>query len=68
MATNYTCPKCGNNAYETDSIAMTGTGLSKLFDVQNRSFTTVTCTKCKYTEMYKASTSDLANLFDFMIG
>ncbi|TDT71841.1 hypothetical protein EV215_0531 [Hypnocyclicus thermotrophus] len=62
---NYKCPKCGNISYETDTVAMTGGGLSKIFDVQNKKFTTVTCTKCKYTEFFKAETSMLENIFDF---
>ena len=49
----YVCPKCENNGYEVDEFCATGSGISKLFDVQNRRFTTITCTKCKYTEMYK---------------
>ena len=50
---NYTCMKCGNHHYEVDEFCATGTGFSKLFDVQNKKFTTITCTKCKYTEIYK---------------
>ncbi len=64
---NYTCMKCGNHHYEVDEFCATGTGFSKLFDVQNKKFTTITCTKCKYTEIYKGSTSDLENIFDFLI-
>ncbi len=44
---------------------MTGGTLAKIFDVQNKKFTTVTCTRCLYTEIYKSSTSNLANVFDF---
>lgn len=62
---NYKCQKCGNTEYETDSIRVTGSFLSKIFDVQSRKFTTVTCTQCKYTEIYKADASTLGNLFDF---
>lgn len=29
------CPKCGGTETEMDSIATSGTGFSKLFDVQN---------------------------------
>ncbi|BDU50422.1 zinc ribbon domain-containing protein [Haliovirga abyssi] len=65
MEKNYKCPKCGNNSYETDTIATTGGGFSKIFDVQNKKFTAVTCTRCKYTELYKAETSMLGNIFDF---
>ena len=64
----YVCPKCENNGYEVVEFCATGSGISKLFDVQNRRFTTITCTKCKYTEMYKGSTSDLENIFEFLIG
>ena len=64
----YVCPKCENNGYEVDEFCATGSGISKLFDVQNRRFTTITCTKYKYTEMYKGTTSDLENIFDFLIG
>lgn len=40
------CPKCGQEDAEVDEIAATGTGLTKLFDVQNRRFRVVTCTNC----------------------
>lgn len=61
---NYKCPKCGNAEYETDEIRTTGGTLSKLFDVQNKKFAAVFCTRCKYTEFYKADTSMLGNIFD----
>ena len=62
---NYKCPKCGNTRYEIDEIRTTGGMLSKVFDVQNKKFTTVTCSKCKYTELYKTESSMLGNVFDF---
>jgi len=62
---NYKCPKCSNKNYETDEVRTTGGGFSKIFDVQNKKFTAVTCTRCKYTEFYKAKTSALGNIFDF---
>lgn len=64
MDINYVCPKCGNQEYETEQFAATGGGLSKFFDVQNKKFSTITCTKCMYTELYKADTSMLGNIFD----
>ena len=51
----YVCPKCQNEEYEVDQFAATGGGFSKIFDVQNKRFTTITCTKCKYTEIYKGT-------------
>ncbi|MGM0611907.1 MAG: zinc ribbon domain-containing protein [Bacteroidota bacterium] len=64
----YICPKCGNRNYELDSFAATGGGFAKLFDVQNKRFTTITCTQCKYTEIYKGSTSKMSNILDFLAG
>ncbi len=61
---NYTCPKCHGMECETGEIRATGGFWSKIFDVQNRRFSTVTCTRCHYTEMYKADTSMLGNIFD----
>ena len=64
MSGSWKCPKCSCEKYDTDTIATTGTGLSKLFDVQNRKFTAVICNNCTYTEFYRAETSTLGNVFD----
>lgn len=68
MEGNWVCPKCGNTSYETDQFAATGGGLSKMFDVQSKKFSTVSCSRCRFTELYKAETSNLSNLFDFFVG
>ena len=65
---NWECPKCHNNEFETDQFAATGGGLTKIFDIQNKKFTTVSCTRCCFTEIYKAETSALGNIFDFFTG
>ena len=61
----YKCPKCDSREYETDQFRATGSFLSKLFNIQTKRFTTVTCSKCTYTEIYKADQSMLGNVFDF---
>lgn len=61
----YVCPKCGNQQYETGQMRATGGTLSKIFDIQNKHFTSVTCTQCTYTEFYKIKSSALSNVFDF---
>ena len=61
----WSCPKCSNDEFETDIFQATGGTFAKLFDVQNKKFTTVSCTRCQYTEIYKADTSRLGNIFDF---
>lgn len=67
MNLKYTCPKCENTSYETDEFRATGGFLTKLFDIQTKRFTTVTCQRCKYTEIFKADSSTLGNIFDFFV-
>lgn len=62
---NWECPKCKNEEFETEQFAATGGGFTKFFNIQNKRFTTLTCTKCKYTELYKTETSTLGNVLDF---
>lgn len=64
----YTCPKCNNTTYKIDQMRATGGTLSKIFDVQNKKFTSVTCERCTYTEFYKTKTSALSNVFDLFAG
>lgn len=67
MNLNYTCPKCRNTAYETGEFRATGGFLTKLLDIQSKRFTTVSCTRCRYTEIFKADSSALGNIFDFFV-
>ena len=59
------CTKCGNRVFETDQFCATGGFLTKFMNIQSKKFTTVTCTRCKYTEIYKTRTSALGNVLDF---
>ena len=54
----YICPKCSHTEYEVDEFRATGGPFAKVFDVQNKKFTTVSCRRCHYTEMFKADTSE----------
>lgn len=60
------CPKCGHEDAEVDEIATTGTGFSRLFDVQNRRFSVVTCRNCGYTEFYRGPEADV--ILDLFFG
>jgi len=60
------CPKCGHTKTETDEISTTGSGLSKMFDIQNRSFQVVSCTNCGYSELYRGQSS--GNMIDLFLG
>ena len=61
----YICPKCNNSKYESGQFQSTGGTFSKLFNVQNQKFTTVSCTQCTYTEIYKGDTNTVTNVLDF---
>ena len=39
MSKGWQCPKCDCRDFDTDTIATTGSGWSKIFDMQNRKFT-----------------------------
>lgn len=65
MDLKFECPKCKNTDCEIGQFRATGGFLSKVVDVQSKRFSTVTCTRCKYTEIYKADSSMLGNIFDF---
>ncbi len=68
MSQEYVCPKCGNKAYDVGEFRAAGGFLSKIFDIQSKKFTTVTCTNCHYVEIYQAETSMLGNIFDLFTG
>lgn len=61
----YTCPKCGGRQYELSEIRTTGSFMMKLFNIQNVKFTTVSCTRCQYTELYKTASNKFGNVVDF---
>lgn len=50
------------------SSRATGGNFAKLFDVQNKRFTTITCTRCGYTELYKEMSDGAMDVLDFLIG
>jgi|TARA_B100002052_G_scaffold218473_1_gene200455 predicted nucleic-acid-binding Zn-ribbon protein len=62
---NYTCPKCGSTSYETGEIRASGGAMSSIFDIENKRFTSISCTKCGYTEFYKQTVSRTTQVLDF---
>ena len=61
---NYTCPKCSSMQCDVGELRGAGGFWSKIFDVQSQRFTTVSCTRCRFTEVYKADKSNLEDIFD----
>lgn len=66
---SFTCAKCGNKKADIDNIRTTGSGFTRYFNIQNRKFVAISCSKCGYTEFYKAErTSGASNVLDFITG
>jgi hypothetical protein len=61
----YVCAKCGSRQYEVDQMRATGGAFAKIFDVQNKKFTVISCAQCGYSELYKRRSSTFGNVVDF---
>ena len=64
----YACPKCGSRICITGEIRTTGSFVTKIFNIQNRRFTSVTCSDCRYTELYNVPSKKIGDVLDFLIG
>lgn len=63
---DWTCPKCDNETFETAEIRASGGALSSMFDIENEQFTTVSCTRCQYTELYRTDSGSIQQVLDFI--
>ena len=63
----FVCIRCGHGACEVGEMHVAGGFWSKVFDVEGRKFSTVTCLRCKHTEFYKANRNALGNIFDLFV-
>ena len=61
---NFESTQCHNRTCDIGKIRTVGGFCSKIFDMQKRKFSTVTCSRCSYTELYPAEGSTLSNVFD----
>jgi len=64
----YLCPKCGSKTCEIGEIRTASSFLTKIFNIQNRCFSSVSCTYCKYTEFYNVPSKKIGDVLDFLIG
>jgi hypothetical protein len=49
----YTCPKCGAKQYNISEMWTFGNKWETIFQYHYRKFTSITCKKCLYTEIFK---------------
>jgi predicted nucleic-acid-binding Zn-ribbon protein len=52
LAREFVCARCEHKGAHVERLAMSGTGISRLFEVQPYRYAFVSCTHCGYTEVY----------------
>ena len=52
IAQRFVCSKCSSSGATVKRIAASGTGLSRMFDIQHNTFVAASCRNCGYTEIY----------------
>jgi predicted nucleic-acid-binding Zn-ribbon protein len=52
LAQKFVCPRCGNQGGRTDRLSMSGTGISRLLEIQQYRYAFISCLNCGYTEVY----------------
>ncbi|MBD2869902.1 zinc ribbon domain-containing protein [Paenibacillus arenilitoris] len=74
IASRFACAKCGHDECDIQETAMTGAGLSKLFDIQHHHYLFVSCLRCGFVEIYNPNilrgkkTGELGTVLDLMFG
>jgi uncharacterized protein len=67
---DFVCTKCKHRGAAIESLSMSGTGLSRLFEMQPYRYAFVSCKNCGYTEVYNLDilegADDLGNLLDVL--
>jgi predicted nucleic-acid-binding Zn-ribbon protein len=70
LATAFICAKCHQHGAVVQDLAMSGTGLSRLLEIQPYRYVFASCQSCGYTEVYNldilGKSDHLGNLFDIL--
>ena len=64
---NFKCIRCDGTNCDIGEMHVAGGFWSKVIDVEGLKFSSVTCTRCKHTEFYRADRSTLSNIFDLFV-
>ena len=70
LAEAFRCPKCSHQGAQVEKLAMSGTGISRLLELQPYRYLFASCSNCGYTETYNLTTlqgkDDLGNLLEIL--
>jgi hypothetical protein len=56
LSEKFACPKCDQHGAHVERLAMSGTGLSRLLEIQAYRYAFASCNNCGYTEVYNLRT------------
>ncbi len=56
LAQEFACARCEQQGAKVERLAMSGTGLSRLLEIQAHRYAFVSCEHCGYTEVYNLRT------------
>ena len=73
IASRFKCTKCRNTGASVKSLAMAGTGVSRLLNFQHNRYTFASCDNCGYTEIYdldklSGGKDKVGNILDVVFG
>jgi hypothetical protein len=72
LAERFVCPKCQSKGGKTKRFTATGTGLSRILDIEQHQFIAVSCKNCGFTEVYSPDIleekDDLGTVLDLLFG
>ena len=52
LAQEFVCQHCKSHGARVERLSMSGTGVSRLFDIQPYRYAFVSCNNCGYTEVF----------------
>ena len=56
LAQKFVCQKCNQKGGHVERLAMSGTGVSRLFEIQTYRYAFVSCNHCGFTEIFNLNT------------
>jgi uncharacterized protein len=56
LAQKFACSHCGQHGAHVERLAMSGTGISRLLEIQAYRYAFVSCINCGFTEVYNLKT------------
>ena len=70
LTSEFVCRHCGTQGGDVEELSMSGTGISRLFEVQPYRYAFVSCPNCGYTEVFNlrvlAGKDDLGTFLDIL--